>query len=452
MDNQISTINELAQRLWKLQPIKPEYQDRINRKIRLEFNYNSNHIEGNTLTYGETKLLLIFGKTSGNHDIREYEEMKAHDVAFEMIQSMAADKERPLTESAIRQLHEVLLVQPYWRDAVTPTGQPTRKQILVGTYKTVPNHVQLSNGEVFYYATPEETPAMMKEMMEWYRREEEAGELHPLQLAALLHYRFVRIHPFDDGNGRLSRLLMNYALLRNNYPPVVIKSEDKKNYLFALNQADTGNLDAFVSYIGEQLIWSLELYIKGGHGESLEEVTDLNKEIELWQRQVALEEIKSLRRDDIAIYDLVVKGKIEELFEQFEESTSIFYNNFRNHNVLYYLNNNAHRNPKVLISILKEYSEFAENVVSSKKEYTDQTTSIRMIVALAEFKHSEKNPFSISKRISLDLQPYSYNLSIDGQRIYTKKYGEYLTAEERSFVVNSATKELFEGIKSQSAK
>ena len=81
----------------------------MDKKIRLEFNYNSNHIEGNTLTYGETELLLIFDKTTGNHELREYEEMKSHDVAFELIKELAFDKEWPLSEMAIKNLHEYCL-------------------------------------------------------------------------------------------------------------------------------------------------------------------------------------------------------------------------------------------------------------------------------------------------------------------------------------------------------
>src|SRR5205823_1964159 len=121
-------------------------------------------------------------------------------------------------------------------------GQPTRRLIKIGDYKEYPNHVRLQNGEIFEYALPAETSIQMGELIAWYRAEEENKKLHPVVLAAMLHYKFVRIHPFDDGNGRISRLLMNYVLLQHNLPPVIIKSADKKNYLFALNLGDTGNI------------------------------------------------------------------------------------------------------------------------------------------------------------------------------------------------------------------
>ena len=125
--------------------------------------------------------------------------------------------------------------------------------------------------------------------MDWWRSEEETKELHPLILAASLHYKFVRIHPFDDGNGRIARLLMNYVLLKNDLPPVIIKSNDKKNYLFALNQADTGNLDAFIEYIAEQLIWSLEISIKAAHGEKVDEMGDVDKKLHLLKKKLGEE-------------------------------------------------------------------------------------------------------------------------------------------------------------------
>lgn len=104
--------------------LQPSMQDkdkkRLNDKFKLEFNYNSNHIEGNTLTYGQTKLLFMFGETSGNASLKDYEEMKAHNVGLEMMKSLAQDKERPLTESFVRELNRIILVQDYWKDAKTP--------------------------------------------------------------------------------------------------------------------------------------------------------------------------------------------------------------------------------------------------------------------------------------------------------------------------------------------
>ena len=281
-------IDQLSATYHSLLPMSPENQRRWDEKVRLEFNYNSNHIEGNTLTYGDTQLLLLFDETHGSRPMRDYEEMKAHDVAFQKIKEWATDTETPLTEQDIKNLNQIILVQPFWKDAITPDGQPTRRQITVGNYKTQPNSVLLPNGELFEYTAPQEVPVRMQALMEWYRDEQTA--LHPVTLAAMFHYKFVCIHPFDDGNGRVSRLLMNYVLLAHKLPPVVIKSSDKQNYLHALHLADTGQYEAFIRYIAEQVVSSLEMAIKAAKGESIEEPDDLDKEIALLARQLQHQE------------------------------------------------------------------------------------------------------------------------------------------------------------------
>ena len=255
-------------------------QKTLDKKFRLEFNYNSNHLEGNTLTYGETELLLLFAQTTAvGHEFREYQEMRAHDVAFALIQEWALDRERPLVEADIKELNRIILVEPFWKEAVTSDGQSTRKLIQIGDYKQFANSVRLTNGEIFEYAKPTETRVEMGELIEWLRAEERGEPYHPAELAALFHYRFVRIHPFDDGNGRISRLLMNYILLRSHFPPVIIRSHDKKNYLRSLREADAGNPQAFVDYIAAQLVWSLETSIKAAKGESINEPGDLDKKM-----------------------------------------------------------------------------------------------------------------------------------------------------------------------------
>ncbi len=264
-------IDELRQHIAVLSPMKEEYRDRLWKKFRLEFNWNSNHLEGNTLTYSQTELLLIFDETNGGHTMREYEEMKAHDVALKMVQELAGDQERPLTETFIKQLNKLILVRPFWKAAITLDGQHTQREISIGEYKKTPNSVRLQNGEMFHFAMPEETAAKMGDLMDFYRTNSTNRETHALWLATMIHYKFVRIHPFDDGNGRVARLIMNYILLKNNFPPLIIKSADKKGYLKALHMADVGDFESFESYLAAQLIVSFERTLQAAKGEPIDE-------------------------------------------------------------------------------------------------------------------------------------------------------------------------------------
>ena len=254
-------IAEFFKEWCSLQPIRKEYREQLEKKIRLEWNYHSNHIEGNTLTYNETELLLIFGRCDGGHLERDYMEMRGHDVAIDKVQEFARNKEYQLTEADIRGLNKIILKGPFWRTAQTSEGQTTRKKIIPGEYKKTPNHVRTATGDVFKFAEPSEVPSKMAELMQWFNVTMKGPIESLASFLAHLHHRFILIHPFDDGNGRIARLWMNYALLRLGYPPLVIKSEDKENYFIALNRADTGNIDALASYLGKTLISWLEIAI-----------------------------------------------------------------------------------------------------------------------------------------------------------------------------------------------
>jgi Fic family protein len=273
-------IKALRNQLDALHPLNPEQERRIMDKFRLDWNYHSNHLEGNQLTYGETKALLLFNITAQGKPLKDHLEIKGHNEAILWIEEVVR-QQRPLTESFIRELHKLLLGTPYQVDAITPDGQPTQRWIQVGQYKSAPNHVKTVTGEIFRFATPEETPALMHDLLEGYRAELNDPNHNGWVLAATFHYRFIRIHPFDDGNGRLARILMNFILLGHGFPPVVVKTGEKSAYFRALQQADAGNLEAFAVYIGEQLVSSLELMVGGAKGESIEEEQDLDKQIAL---------------------------------------------------------------------------------------------------------------------------------------------------------------------------
>lgn len=221
-----------------LQPLSDRDREMLSRRFTIDFNYNSNHIEGNTLTYGQTEILLMFGKIVGEADARDVHEMTASNVGLKMMKDEALLKETPLTQHFIRTLHKTLLREDYTVYHTLPGGVQTSYVIHAGQYKTRPNSVITRYGDRFEYATPEETPALMSDLIDWYNDAERSGKFTPIELAAIFHYRYIRIHPFEDGNGRIARLMVNYILTRHDYPMIVVRSRKKKKYLEALHRTD----------------------------------------------------------------------------------------------------------------------------------------------------------------------------------------------------------------------
>lgn len=421
----LDKVDQLMAALNKLPQIKHEHQKELDKKFRLEFNYNSNHLEGNTLTYSETELLLIFDDTKGNHTMRELEEMKAHDVAFRLVSDLAKEKEQPLTEQLIKNLNEIILVRPFWKEAITPDGQNTRRLIKVGEYKEFPNSVRLQNGELFEYASPTETPIKMHELIEWYRTEEKS--LHPVTLATILHYLFVCIHPFDDGNGRVARLLMNFVLIRNNYPPVVIKSKDKPSYLQALHLADVGNYEPFIEYIAQQVIWSLELTLKATKGESIEDAEDLDKKITLLQKEIEAEgdekEIKvELSKD---IIKQMTNEWIISLFTSLEDISKKFES--------FYFGINSHvllniDNIIVESTVGLMMNDIETNVANNKFAYKG---SIQYKIITGPYKKGGAQPFSCNYNVEITLNQLYYEIGMPVFNQKTKSNDYIMIIEKR---------------------
>ena len=134
------TIETLYSEWKSLQPLREEDAKRLRQKFMLEFNYNSNHLEGNTLTYGQTEALLLFGRVSTPAKMKDLEDMKASNVALKMMEEQA-QSEYPLTESFIRQLHKTLMREDYVEYRQMPDGTATHYTIHAGIYKTRPNSV-----------------------------------------------------------------------------------------------------------------------------------------------------------------------------------------------------------------------------------------------------------------------------------------------------------------------
>ena len=208
--------------------------------FELRFIHNSTAIEGNTLTLMETKVVLEDGVSIGGKELREIYEVVNHKKAYEYVKKCIAEN-KPLTENIVKDLHAIL----------------TENIIVGGIYRN--QEVRIS-GEGF---TPPAGNEMYIQIKNFYEDLKCQTNLNAIELAAWTHAEFVRIHPFVDGNGRTSRLLMNYQLMINGYLPVSVDKEDRLDYYNALEQyAAHGNLEPFADFVANLEEKQLNEYLK----------------------------------------------------------------------------------------------------------------------------------------------------------------------------------------------
>lgn len=240
-----------------MRPFSRNMEQHVLQQTLNIWNYHSNAIEGNKLTYGETLTLLLYGITAKGKPLKDHLDVIGHRDAVDLMLDLVKG-DRPLRQSDIRQLHQIMLKQNYPQRAIRSDGQEVFRMIHVGRYKSEPNHVRTAKNTMHYFAEPNMVPGLMTELMDWYTEAEEEGRLHPLVRATVLHHEFVAIHPFDDGNGRIGRIVMNFALMRAGYPPLVVPVDDRLDYYRALEQADDGDYVPLATFLGNRLVESLE--------------------------------------------------------------------------------------------------------------------------------------------------------------------------------------------------
>ena len=428
--NNLEKAENLRAELDNLRPLNAEAEARIMQKFRLDWNYHSNNLEGNSLTYGETKALILFGITAQGKPLKDHFEITGHNEAINWILEIVKDK-AVLTESFIRQLHTLLLKETSYKEAKTSEGKPTRRKIEVGKYKTQPNHVITVTGETFYFATPEETPAKMHELVEWFRKEKEKADVNPIILAAVFHYNFIRIHPFDDGNGRVARILMNFILMQFGYPPVIIKTEDKENYYAVLRLADAGELEPFIEYITENLIRSLEIMIRGAKGESIEEPEDLDKELALLEGKLKNRGKKITQSKNKESLIELFEHSIKPLYKSFIfscEKFDKFYveNKFISRINGYLFDRSKESNLTELEGGIKAESNHAEAFQTMQFKYNHNFFNSE---DFAQFSYSSNLYFSLRKTKYSVRTNFEYK-NIENVVVYEKLYSEPLDLDE----------------------
>lgn len=201
-------------------PFSQNMTRQLRDKLIIEWTYNSNAIEGNTLTLSETKVVLENGITIKGKPLKDHLEIINHKEAIEYIEDVVS-KNVKLSEYDIKSVHYLILKEI---DS-TNAGKYRHENVFISGAKHVPP---------IYMNVPYEMQKMIEKYQSW-------KDLHPVVRACFLHGEFVKIHPFIDGNGRTARLLLNFELIQSGYPPVVIKTENRADYYDALDKAHTTN-------------------------------------------------------------------------------------------------------------------------------------------------------------------------------------------------------------------
>ncbi len=379
--------------------------------------------------------------------MRDYEEMKAHDLAIEKVRELAKDKERGLIEADIRTLNLLVLKEPFWKEAETPDGQSTRKQIFPGQYKTQPNHVRTPTGEIFKFAIPEEVPGKMQELMEWFKESIESPSVPIASFLAQLHHRFIIIHPFDDGNGRIVRLLLNYALIRLGYPPFVIENRDRESYFSALQKADTGNMDVLAIYLGRTLVSWLEIGIKAAEGKDISEPEDIEKEVDIFIRKKEAEGLKEVKSLSEQTKKELCDQSLIPLFKAFR-------NRFGQFNNLFNSNEISVKAPEDILD------NFMMSMIDGETSFEEgsEENMIRLEILYRTYKAG--NPFYINMSISIALHEFEYWIRIqtyvdgspDAQAQRRKTYSDIWTDSEIREFVSEGKKLFFERLKQRAGE
>jgi Fic family protein len=225
----------------RLRPLPPELVKQLWEQMQIEFAYNSNAIEGNTLSLRETQLVIQEGVTVRGKSLREHLEAKNHPEAIDYVEKLA-EEETSIKQEDILKVHELLMRSIDDENA----GKYRRGRVRIA-------------GATFMPPSPEKIQQMISELLQTVSQNPD--EFRPVELAAFFHHQLVCIHPFLDGNGRTARLLMNVILLRWGYPFTVLLKVDRPKYLRTLSEADNGNLVPFANFIAKSVERSLDIYL-----------------------------------------------------------------------------------------------------------------------------------------------------------------------------------------------
>lgn len=238
--DKIQKAEKLKQKLNKLRPFNNEELQRLNEEFMIEYTYDSNAIEGSTLTLEETALVLKENITIAEKPLNYHLSAIGHKDAYYYIENLIKEK-KELDEAEILNIHSLVLID-----------RPEAK----GKYRNVPVRILGTNAKP---SEPYLIKPKIENLLNWYNQ----IKIDIIEKIALFHLKFENIHPFLDGNGRTGRLILNFELMKQGFPPINIKYKDRRRYYDAFKAyKETEDSSLMTDLICDYLIEEINIYIK----------------------------------------------------------------------------------------------------------------------------------------------------------------------------------------------
>lgn len=265
--NKLKNIDNLLTLIQECGPIPTELLNKINYKLRLEWNYTSNSMEGNSLTKRETRTVMVGVIDVNNKPIKDVIEIRNHDKVISTIMKIGKG-EFNISENRIKEIHKGIMYE-----------EDPEKQKYLGEWKSTNNYMINFQGERYDFVPHAEVKDRMHKLVNWTNSEKEKIQqikkdaIHPVLLASKFHLDYLAIHPFYDGNGRTARVISNLILISYGFPPFYIKENEKNNYYQYLTdiQSHGGEPDLFYEFMADLVLRSLRFIVDSLGSKEIEE-------------------------------------------------------------------------------------------------------------------------------------------------------------------------------------
>jgi Fic family protein len=429
--------------------LSAEVKKKINYKFRLDWNYYSNSMEGNTLTKDETRSVMIGNLTIGGKPIKDVLEMNKHNEVISEIMKIGKGEAR-LSEGRIREIHKGIMHE-----------EDESKMKKIGTWKTEPNYILNYKGEKFQFALPAEVPARMHELLNRTNAAIDSIEqnkndaAHPVDIALKFHLEFVSIHPFYDGNGRTARILTNLLLIFLGYPPFWVKTNERNTYnqYIADIQGYGGKPDVFFDFAAEMILRSQQLIIDAIEGKNIEDEDDLDKELALLKASLKGEDVYKVAASSQNIAD-AIEDNIIPICRMIEKKCGELNDLFFDFDKKIYFGFKQEGGSKKLGSKESEWDILIENWLHKQiRKENKQLSEFRFFYELKGLKKTD-NANSFTAGIEIYFHDYYYVANTREQRGREIKiaYEKKLPNDEINDIAKPIIKSVIEEIKRATGK